>query len=1419
MSFVNSGGVLNTGVQVIQTSAPSDIVAVSPLAPNQVLGNDGAGNIASATLVAGANMTITQTGDQLELASTGGGGSTVGVADGIYSPVQIAFATLSADVPITVAFTSETPALSAMQTIATVSIVSRYGGNGVEGSIQAYCVPSFECPSTQALGVQFCLYLTSAGFDTPVTGAIGTSAGIGSGAYSNSTGVLVQSTFPSVIGETFTFTLAASYTHSSNASIIASEFTFYVVENAAATYGIVSSNNLDLGTNPITVSSASSLSPTLLTGLDLSIVKVYSNSFLRILFSGQFKGSTTSTEFDNWLLFYLFMNLPPTSANNNFSYISAFINSTGLSAPTYGNAPIELLISPGTKLNSINSQTLTAGTVYVVISAFLNSGTSNLFLPALSSLVVEEVLPISGGGVVQEYNIYVVSTSASITLPYSATKSPQYSQTTPIFDTTIFTRSSGGYMQFSGTFGFTGATSASQLLLCFYNSSDPAALPFAVRAFSQVSTAVGNSVYINNSPFSIVLPTVEKGGAFPVYASLASLRSPAVSINYAANINFAEIFIGNILVSGTIDTIETPPSSYLTVAESDTTVTIDTIQASSTSPGLVAATTAFPANSLVQIEASGAVPCEITSSNGTIIVISSSGSIDIVGAFTAASGAVDIYSPVSFSATSIANDIPITVDFTSTMPPLSAMQIIATGSVTGQFAGTELNSVVQCDVVAIYSTVNTSELGAQFCLYASNVGVLEPLFVSSLNQQGACSTNSYDNSGSSSLSFQVPSVKGQQVTFTLAASKLAGTSVTIEASTFSMLVQEVITNTQSIVDTSTYPLEPLPISVTAPSGSLATQTFDTTDTVITGTLTKQYDISFLQIFGSFEVIGDGANEQFWGVLYLYVGAAGLVGLAPLNNYTCAGKPGTGSITDVGQGGIGSLGNIAYVINSSDLSAGNYQISVGAVAQTSAPAANPFSIVGGSLIVNEILPLANGGILQSVSFPQDSIPVVIPYVTTTSPTFVETALCSTISVSTRVEGSLCYLGMVYNQMAIASGPSRIEAEVQLSLYDSNSPSAVPIASYRYTSPLVPNGVFGGSNHSYRYYFSSPAANQEITFYVGVTSLTSTVTQGAGSVFLAFTEVFPGNIYSSGIGSVTALSNSYITAQTTGSSVVISDIQASTSQAGLVALASATPANSLIQMGSSVPVACTLTSTDNSVVIAPASGTIDLSSPLNISTGTGAFGVVRSNNLNVASLSPNVAWNADYIVGGASSGTQRPIFDSTASFISAYTGSSSQLNLSEYTRFTATAASPPLANNTAAPQWIAVIQPLSVTLLQPKVIELIITPALLGALSTQAEAFSRDAYYRYVLGVNMTATGTPIEFNRMTLLPLESNLYGQTSVPNVADTPPWFTFDVVPAAGNPSGQFTTGNVLVVYAQWILSTVTGVTPQFNLAFRTLF
>jgi hypothetical protein len=234
MSFVNQGGVLSTGVQVIQTSAPSDIVAVSPLAPNQVLGNDGAGNIAPVDLVAGANVTITQTGTQLSLAAAGGGNSTVGAVDGIYSPVQIDFAALSADVPITVAFTSTTAPLSAMQTIATISLTCQYGGNGVDGSVQVYCIPSFECPYNQALDVQFAIYSSADGNTAPLGSALYGTAALASVAYSNSGAALITASVPSVLGQTFTFTLAASRLNSSATTLLASEFNFYVIENAAA---------------------------------------------------------------------------------------------------------------------------------------------------------------------------------------------------------------------------------------------------------------------------------------------------------------------------------------------------------------------------------------------------------------------------------------------------------------------------------------------------------------------------------------------------------------------------------------------------------------------------------------------------------------------------------------------------------------------------------------------------------------------------------------------------------------------------------------------------------------------------------------------------------------------------------------------------------------------------------------------------------------------------------------------------------------------------------------------------------------------------------------------------------------------------------------------------------------------------------
>jgi len=215
---------------------------------------------------------------------------------------------------------------------------------------------------------------------------------------------------------------------------------------------------------------------------------------------------------------------------------------------------------------------------------------------------------------------------------------------------------------------------------------------------------------------------------------------------------------------------------------------IGTIQASSTQEGLVVATTPLIANSLLQADATGAgvVPCEVTSADGSIVVTTTSGSIDLVVEATAASGLTDVYSPVKFSNVTIPSDIVLNVPYisgsgSSRNNPLSATQTIASGSVTCSYGESD-GSVVQCDVSINYHTVNTSQLGAQFCLYVSTLGDSAPVFPCVMSQQGACSANSYDNSSNCFLSFQVPSVKGQEITYTVGATYLNGTTVTVEAS-------------------------------------------------------------------------------------------------------------------------------------------------------------------------------------------------------------------------------------------------------------------------------------------------------------------------------------------------------------------------------------------------------------------------------------------------------------------------------------------------------------------------------------------------------------------------------------------------------------------------------------------------------------
>lgn len=920
---------------------------------------------------------------------------------------------------------------------------------------------------------------------------------------------------------------------------------------------------------------------------------------------------------------------------------------------------------------------------------------------------------------------------------------------------------------------------------------------------------------------------------FSAYACLFSTTSNVTSTQFVAvgqgstlvsnaqsQWTIAAQSIGTSSGSGGTTTITADAGSYLTATTTTGGYDLGTVQASTTQAGLLSTSNIIPANDLLQQGATSVVGCTLTSTNGSVTVTTTEGNIDLATVAAASSGAIGIYSPLNQAVSTLSTDLPITTVYVSETPTLAQMQTIASQSITAKYSNANgVGSNLQVSVVTGAYTTNTSAFGLQLCLFSSEDGFTAPLAYPYI-QQGACSANTRENYANFSLEAIVPSQQGVSVTFAVGAAVQSGLSASIDASSFTFIAQEDVSDTQSLVSSTTIDLGTG--NVTVPSGSNVTLT--------TVNLTKQYNNSYYVLQGGINVIGSATN----GYIIPNINVSAVQSGASPSTYggviLGSGKPGT-SIS--AGGGINTLIPVyvsMYETSSSNqiLPNGQYAFTLKAFATyTSATVGNvttPSYIVNKTaslLYVDEVLPISDGGDIQT----QQILPVTVtttPYVTTLSPQYSTlTPVTSLLTVSRAGGSNLIFTFSVQNHsIGSTSGTTtqNAEGEIIVGFYTSNASTATPYAVRRITNPS--SSSTNPTTAVFRVVVQSPAPETPISLYIAVGSLTSTFTTQSVTLSGTFVENYNGSTSTQGtLTAVDVAANSYLQSSTSGSTVTLNTTQSSISQAGLLATSASVPANNLIQMGTTGAQGCTLASSDSTVIITPSSGSINLSSGLTLSAGTGSAAQVRNNTLNIASVYPNVAWTADYLSAGISSGSTKPIYDSTAQYVPAYTASSSQLNLSEYTRFTATSAIPPSANNTATPQWIAVLQPSSNTVFQARTIELLVQPYLLGATSVQGQAFALNAYYRMVLGVNITGTATPINFSAMTPLPLSIDGYGASGVPTVADTPPWLTFAVLPAASSPSSQFTTGNVLVVYAQWILSQTAGITVGFNLAFRTLF
>jgi hypothetical protein len=346
-------------------------------------------------------------------------------------------------------------------------------------------------------------------------------------------------------------------------------------------------------------------------------------------------------------------------------------------------------------------------------------------------------------------------------------------------------------------------------------------------------------------------------------------------------------------------------------------------------------------------------------------------------------------------------------------------------------------------------------------------------------------------------------------------------------------------------------------------------------------------------------------------------------------------------------------------------------------------------------------------------------------------------------------------------------------------------------------------------------------EPVEVYIGAASLTTGVTGIPVEAQMTFQEIYPlgAGVPASGITSISGASGSYITTAVNGTSIDLNTTKASSAQAGLVAANVPIAQNSLVQQGASSAVGCVLQSSDSTVIITPSEGIINLSSPLNISSAGSPLLPVKENNLLFSSIAPTIEWQADYIVSGNSTGAKKNVFDSAGTFTQNYTATSSQISLGEWTRFTATTTSPPSANNVASPQWVCCMQPLPVTALKARAIEILVSSYLVGAGSTQALAYGKGGLMSYTIAVNMTTTAGVPNFVAATPFPFSANSGGSEGVPTVADQPVNLLFEIVPATSSPSAQFTTGDVVVMSAQWILSTTTGVTVSFDISLKALF
>lgn len=594
------------------------LATVNIIPANDLLQMGAAGTVGCTLTSTNGSVSVTTTEGNIDLSTVAAASSG---AVGVYSPLNQTINTLSTDTAITTAYISASPTLAQMQQIASSPITASYSNTGGVGStIQASFVTGVYTTNTNQFGVQFCLYSSVDNYTTPLDSVYIQQGSCSANTRENYVNFSLQASLPSEKGVSVTFVVAASQS-SFPATIDSSSFVFVTQEEVPNTQSVVSTQLIPLGSGVVSVSSTASTITT------TTVTKQYANSYYFVEGSVQcYAGANTSFCGDA----YVQITATGLSATTQTFHGSGKAG-TGITASSGINTEICLF---GRIVESGAGAVPPNGTYTLKVLASTPVSTTFNLNKSDSSFILTEILPLADGGNIQTTELTVTSSTAS---PYVTTLSPQYSTMQPVGSFDNVTRVSGSTLLY--TFyvesGNLSTSTECELIIGFYTSNASTATPYAVRRV----TAPSGNVNLTGCVFAVTLPSPGAEVPIPLYIAVGSLTSGNTTRAMSISGIFNEFLEGSVATAGSsVSTVTAASNSYLQASTVGSAVTLNTTQSSTSQAGLVATSASVPANSLIQMGATGAQGCTLAPAASSYITTSLTSGTATIGT-TQASGA------------------------------------------------------------------------------------------------------------------------------------------------------------------------------------------------------------------------------------------------------------------------------------------------------------------------------------------------------------------------------------------------------------------------------------------------------------------------------------------------------------------------------------------------------------------------------------------------------------------------------------------------------------------------------------------------------------------------------------------------------------------------------------------------------------